>query len=73
MLGLRMILWGPLTVFLCLILVGNGNCASTCAMFSTLMHERHNTKTVVFGGKVCGCVFFLMIFNFIHVFSLVSG
>ncbi|KAF8579069.1 hypothetical protein K439DRAFT_1638297 [Ramaria rubella] len=33
------------------VLVGNGNCASTCAMFSTLMHERHNTTTVVFGGK----------------------
>ncbi|KAH9854591.1 hypothetical protein C2E23DRAFT_817110 [Lenzites betulinus] len=29
----------------------NGDCASTCAMFSTLMYERHNTKTAVFGGK----------------------
>jgi hypothetical protein len=34
------------------LIVGNGICASTCAMFSTLMHERHDTKTVVFGGKV---------------------
>lgn len=32
-------------------LVGNANCASTCAMFSTLMFERHNTKTAIFGGK----------------------
>ncbi|KIJ47498.1 hypothetical protein M422DRAFT_248919, partial [Sphaerobolus stellatus SS14] len=33
------------------VIVGNGNCASTCSMFTTLMHERHNTKNVVFGGK----------------------
>ncbi|KAI0827407.1 hypothetical protein BC628DRAFT_177026 [Trametes gibbosa] len=32
-------------------IVGNGNCASTCAMFSTLMNERHNTKMAIFGGK----------------------
>ncbi|KIM41633.1 hypothetical protein M413DRAFT_411566 [Hebeloma cylindrosporum] len=32
-------------------IVSNGNCASTCAMFSTLMNERHNTKIAVFGGK----------------------
>ncbi|KAI0752695.1 hypothetical protein C8Q80DRAFT_469989 [Daedaleopsis nitida] len=32
-------------------IVGNGNCASTCAMFSTLMKERHNTKVAMFGGK----------------------
>jgi hypothetical protein len=32
-------------------IVSNGNCASTCAHFSTLMHERHNTKIAVFGGK----------------------
>ncbi|CAK5278119.1 unnamed protein product [Mycena citricolor] len=32
-------------------IVGNGNCASTCAMFTTLMLERHNTKMAVFGGK----------------------
>ncbi|KAF8579062.1 hypothetical protein K439DRAFT_1360350 [Ramaria rubella] len=32
-------------------LVGNGNCASTCALFSTVMRERHNVTTVVFGGK----------------------
>lgn len=31
--------------------MSNGNCASTCAMFSTLMNERHNTKIAVFGGK----------------------
>ncbi|KAH8112345.1 hypothetical protein DFH11DRAFT_1511719 [Phellopilus nigrolimitatus] len=31
--------------------VSNGNCASTCAMFSTLMNERHNTTIAVFGGK----------------------
>ncbi|KAJ6613551.1 hypothetical protein B0H10DRAFT_2047628 [Mycena sp. CBHHK59/15] len=29
----------------------NGNCASTCAMFSTLMFEQHHTKIAVFGGK----------------------
>ncbi|THU97635.1 hypothetical protein K435DRAFT_753812 [Dendrothele bispora CBS 962.96] len=28
-----------------------GNCASTCAMFSTLMNERLGTKIAVFGGK----------------------
>ncbi|TDL18401.1 hypothetical protein BD410DRAFT_500291 [Rickenella mellea] len=32
-------------------IVSNGNCASTCAMFSTVMNERHNTKIAVFGGK----------------------
>ncbi|THH11140.1 hypothetical protein EW146_g8141, partial [Bondarzewia mesenterica] len=32
-------------------IVSNGNCASTCAMFSTLMNERHNTSIAVFGGK----------------------
>ncbi|KAG6860616.1 hypothetical protein C0995_009370 [Termitomyces sp. Mi166 len=32
-------------------IVNNGNCASTCAMFSTLMYERHGTKIAVFGGK----------------------
>ncbi|KAF5325046.1 hypothetical protein D9619_009605 [Psilocybe cf. subviscida] len=32
-------------------IVSNANCASTCAMFSTLMKERHNTKMAVFGGK----------------------
>ena len=30
--------------------VGNANCASTCAMFSTLMNERHNTTIADFGG-----------------------
>ncbi|KAF8813458.1 hypothetical protein BYT27DRAFT_7180997 [Phlegmacium glaucopus] len=32
-------------------IVSNGNCASTCAMFSTLMNELHRTKIAVFGGK----------------------
>ncbi|KAJ7628461.1 hypothetical protein FB45DRAFT_1028550 [Roridomyces roridus] len=32
-------------------IVSNGNCASTCAMFSTLMFERHQTKIAIFGGK----------------------
>ncbi|EKM57181.1 uncharacterized protein PHACADRAFT_160711 [Phanerochaete carnosa HHB-10118-sp] len=32
-------------------IVSNGDCASTCAMFSTLMFERHQTKVAVFGGK----------------------
>ena len=31
--------------------VSNGNCASTCAMFSTLMVERLGTTVAVFGGK----------------------
>lgn len=31
--------------------VGNGDCASTCAQFSTLMFERHNTTVAIFGGK----------------------
>ncbi|KAF8500550.1 hypothetical protein BU17DRAFT_102522 [Hysterangium stoloniferum] len=33
------------------VIVGNGNCASTCSMFTTLMHELHKTKNIVFGGK----------------------
>ncbi|EJD02041.1 uncharacterized protein FOMMEDRAFT_141224 [Fomitiporia mediterranea MF3/22] len=32
-------------------IVSNGDCASTCAMFSTLMNERHDTTIAVFGGK----------------------
>ncbi|KAN0139275.1 hypothetical protein V8E53_002776 [Lactarius tabidus] len=32
------------------VIVGNGNCASTCALFTTSMFERHQTKIVVFGG-----------------------
>ncbi|KZT64325.1 hypothetical protein DAEQUDRAFT_39563 [Daedalea quercina L-15889] len=32
-------------------IVGNGDCASTCAQFSTLMYERHNTTIAIFGGK----------------------
>ncbi|KAL0946153.1 hypothetical protein HGRIS_012416 [Hohenbuehelia grisea] len=32
-------------------IVTNGQCASTCAMFSTLMNERHKTKIAVFGGR----------------------
>ena len=31
--------------------MGNADCASTCAMFSTLMFERHATKIAIFGGK----------------------
>ena len=34
-----------------LLVVGNADCASTCAMFSTLMFERHATKIAIFGGK----------------------
>ncbi|KAI0827410.1 hypothetical protein BC628DRAFT_1418509 [Trametes gibbosa] len=34
-----------------IVIVGNGNCASTCAMFTTLMHERHNTTIAIFGGN----------------------
>ncbi|TFY77739.1 hypothetical protein EWM64_g6268, partial [Hericium alpestre] len=34
-----------------IVIVSNGNCASTCAHFSTLMSERHNVTTVVFGGR----------------------
>jgi len=33
-------------------IVGNGDCASTCAQFSTVMYERHNTTIVNFGGKL---------------------
>ena len=32
-------------------IVGNANCASTCAMFSNLMKERHNTTIAIFGGR----------------------
>jgi hypothetical protein len=31
--------------------VSNGICASTCAQFSTVMHERHHVKMATFGGK----------------------
>jgi hypothetical protein len=32
-------------------LVSNGNCGSTCSIFSTAMVERHNVSVAVFGGK----------------------
>ncbi|KAN0139277.1 hypothetical protein V8E53_002778 [Lactarius tabidus] len=32
------------------VIVGNGNCASTCAHFATSMSELHRTKIAVFGG-----------------------
>ncbi|KAI9438205.1 hypothetical protein H4582DRAFT_2148664 [Lactarius indigo] len=32
-------------------IIGNGNCASTCALFTTVMFERHQTKIAVFGGN----------------------
>ncbi|KAI0028059.1 hypothetical protein K488DRAFT_59656 [Vararia minispora EC-137] len=32
-------------------IVGNANCASTCALFSSSMFERHNTTFAIFGGK----------------------
>ncbi|KAI0267449.1 hypothetical protein BC834DRAFT_78050 [Gloeopeniophorella convolvens] len=32
-------------------IVGNGDCASTCSLFTTVMFERHNTKTAIFGGN----------------------
>jgi hypothetical protein len=32
-------------------IVSNGWCASTCAMFSTLMFEEHQTEIAVFGGR----------------------
>lgn len=32
-------------------MVGNGNCASSCALFSTLMFEKFITKVAVFGGR----------------------
>ncbi|KAH8994242.1 hypothetical protein EDB92DRAFT_1850975 [Lactarius akahatsu] len=34
-----------------ILILGNGNCASTCAQFTTAMYERHQTKMVVFGGN----------------------
>lgn len=46
------------------VLVSNGNCASTCAMFSTLMRERHNTTIAVFGGKPGENVEFKGIYTF---------
>jgi len=30
--------------------VSNGVCASTCALFTTIMHELHSTVIAVFGG-----------------------
>lgn len=32
------------------IIVGNGNCASTCSAFTTLMQELHGVKIVNFGA-----------------------
>lgn len=32
-------------------IVGNGNCASTCALFTTVMKEQHNVKVYVYGGN----------------------
>ncbi|KAF8310106.1 hypothetical protein DL93DRAFT_2214513 [Clavulina sp. PMI_390] len=34
-----------------IVVVGNGNCASTCAQFTTVMHERHGIRMATFGGK----------------------
>lgn len=33
------------------VVVGNGNCASTCALFSTILHEKHGVRMAVFGSK----------------------
>jgi len=33
-------------------IIGNGNCASTCALFTTIMFEHHHTKTATFGGHL---------------------
>ncbi|KAF8270058.1 hypothetical protein EI94DRAFT_1771038 [Lactarius quietus] len=33
------------------VIVGNGNCASSCALFTTIMFERHQTKMAIFGGN----------------------
>jgi len=33
-----------------IVIVGNGFCASTCSLFTTVMFERHQTKIVTFGG-----------------------
>ncbi|KAI9463969.1 hypothetical protein BJY52DRAFT_1401034 [Lactarius psammicola] len=32
-------------------IIGNGQCASTCATFTTAMFEQHQTKIAVFGGN----------------------
>lgn len=34
-----------------IVVVSNGNCASTCSHFTTLLHEKHNVKMAVFGAK----------------------
>ncbi|KAF8270054.1 hypothetical protein EI94DRAFT_1723741 [Lactarius quietus] len=34
------------------VIIGNGNCASTCSLFTTIMFERHQTKMAVFGGNL---------------------
>lgn len=33
------------------VVVGNGNCASTCALFTTILHEKHGVRMAVFGAK----------------------
>ncbi|KZV96492.1 hypothetical protein EXIGLDRAFT_424620 [Exidia glandulosa HHB12029] len=38
------------------VVVGNGNCASTCALFTTLLHEKQNVRMAVFGSKPGGQV-----------------
>jgi len=54
------LVWSPLVLVLMglpthtsltLTLVTNGNCGSTCALFSTLMKEHHNATIAVFGGR----------------------
>jgi hypothetical protein len=32
-------------------IIGNANCASTCALFSSSMFERHATQFAIFGGR----------------------
>lgn len=35
-----------------IVIISNGYCASTCALFTTLMFEHHGTKIATFGGNL---------------------
>lgn len=43
-------LYQKFDIRLAVVPVGNGNCGSTCALFTTVMFERHDIKIATFGG-----------------------
>src|SRR5579863_6777742 len=53
--------------------VGNGNCASTCALFTTIMFEHHNTKMATFGGHLDQPMEFKGMYSFCDIAGTVNA